>query len=278
MGAADSDQTFFCDKATSPDLRLSEEDKADLKVVTLQTLTADTRRCLEANFPPEQLPSWSIVEKSMEMGYSSLHELRSISSGELLSASLIVDYHPRLRGEPQFLLSSFAVTPEGAAPGSSRIGGSKQSRSKGYGTYLRKKTVEFLRRQKPHALGLLSERESISMAPLNNEKHLRRAQWQVGVGLLKIQGLAYFIPPLMHDTGTNSSSPPRYQRVADRQGEIKEADLLLQRFDGKMFIDGRTLKSIVRRLYCAGYDIALDDPFLVACLAQIVDSSTYNLG
>ncbi len=246
----------------------AEEEKLDLQLIEAVDLADDSRDAIERNFPPEQLPDWQLVRTRLKEGFIALHELRSKSTGELLSSRMIVDYPSRFRGEPQFLLVSFVVTPDG--DGSPNT---KQSKSKGYGSYLRGLSLELSRRQKPNALGLVAERESPADAKSAQDQTFRRASWMSRIGLFVVEGITYDIPPLM------SSSQPagQYVPVAQRNGEIKPADLLIYRFDGKKIISGRHLKSMVGRLYVYGYSISPDDPFFVSRIEQIKEDRDYQL-
>ena len=251
-----------------PDNRLTEEEKLDLQLIDALDLADDTRHAMERNFPPEQLPDWQLVRTRLKERFIALHELRSKSTGELLSSRMIVDYPSRFRGEPQFLLVAFVVTPDG--DGSANT---KQNKSKGYGSYLRGMSLELSRRQKPNALGLVAERESTAGAKSVQDQTVRRASWMSRIGLFVVEGISYDIPPLLH----SAEAAGLYIPVAQRTGEMKPADLLIYRFDGKKIISGKHLKSLVGRLYVEGYSISPDDPFFVTRIEQVKEDRDYQL-
>ena len=250
---------------TSPAKRLSDEELDDLHLVVQSSLPEDTLQAMKKNFPVEQQPNWQVVTEKMEQGWIQIHELRSKSTGELLSSRLLVDYPSRKRGEVQFLLASFVVTPDAGGRQ-----GSKQSKSKGYGSLLREKSVALSRKQKPHALGIVAERESPKGVSKNDDQRVRRASWMSRIGLFRVEGYDYDIPPLLTDS---TACVP----VAKRQGELKSADLMIFRFDGQTSISGKTLKSIVERLYLIGYALDAGDEFYKQRVDCIDENATYQL-
>jgi len=250
-----------------PDNRLTEEELQDLKVVAATELADDCRLAMEQNFPPEQLPDWALVRERMQQGFIALHELRSVATNELLSSRMIVDYPARTRSEPQFLLVSFVVTPDGGETGN------KQNKGKGYGSFLREKSMEISRRQKPHALGLIAERESTKGVTQQSDQRLRRASWMSRLGLFIVEDLVYDIAPLSLSRDKNAAYIP----VAERAGAIKAADLLIYRFNGSLTIDGKSLKSIVARLYTSGYGISITDDFYLTRIALVDETREYKL-
>jgi hypothetical protein len=252
---------------SNPGSRLSEEELADLKVVVADVLAEDTRQAMVDNFPAEQLPDFDFLQTRMSQGFVALHELRSRTSDELLSSRMVVDYRSRDRGDVHFLLVSFVVTPDLQRPDS------RQSKSKGYGSYLRQKSLEISRRQNPNCFGIIAERESPREAKSPAEQSVRRASWMSRIGILIVDGLEYDIPPLADRKIHGTKSIP----VAERDGPIKAADLIVSPFDDRKTIDGKTLRCVVERLYSSGYNIAANDPFLVERLNRLDENRVYNL-
>lgn len=251
----------------NPSCRLSEAELAELQVVVASELRDDTIAAMEADFPREQLPEWDLIKERFRDGFVAMHELRSRESGELLSSRMIFDYPARSRGEPQFLLVSLVVTPDNAGAHS------KRSKGKGYGSYLREKSFQISKAQKPHALALVAERESPRAAQSQADQRVKRASWMSRIGLNAVDGFRYMIPPLVPQAIALS----RYVAVAERQGPVQEADLLVFRFDGKRQISGKALRSIVERLYLSGYAIRCEDPFMKAMLDSIEEGREYSL-
>lgn len=251
----------------NPARRLTDEELADLQVVVAAELNLDTIAAMEANFPKEQLPEWDLIKERIRDGFISMHELRSRATGELLSSRMIFDYPSRSRGEPQFLLVSLVVTPDGSGADS------KRSKSKGYGSYLREKSFAISKAQKPHALALVAERESPRGVELASDQRVKRASWMTRIGLNTVEGFHYLIPPLV----PRAIALARYVPVAEREGPVQEADLMVFRFDGKKQISGKALKSIVERLYLSGYAVRAQDEFLQKMLASIDESRDYVL-
>jgi hypothetical protein len=250
---------------TSPASRLSDEELDDLQLVVQTSLPEDTLQAMRKNFPIEQQPNWQVVTEKIEQGWIQIHELRTKSTGELLSSRLLVDYPSRKRGEVQFLLASFVVTPDGGGRE-----GSRQSKSKGYGSLLREKSVALSRKQKPHALGIVAERESPKGVSKSDDQRVRRASWMSRIGLFRVDGYDYEIPPLVNDAAD-------YVPVSQRHGDLKQADLMIFRFDGKASISGKTLKSIVERLYLIGYALSADDEFYRKRIECIDEGGDYQL-
>jgi hypothetical protein len=259
MSSNQSNQT------NKPIARLSESDLEDLQFVAQQELPSDTRKALEENFPPEQLPIWEVFDEYLRQGFVLLHELRSKTTGELLSSRVTVDYAVRNRTEVEFLLVSFFVTPDNKG-----TPGSKQSKSKGYGSYLRERSLEVTRYQKPHAIGIVAERESVKDVTTEGDQRFRRARWMSRMGLFIVHDYEHLIPPISH---TADKSAP----VATRSGQTKRAELLLFRFDGKRTLSGRILRSIVERLYTIGYLIPNEDPFILERISAIDEDKDYDL-
>ncbi len=254
--------------SANPSARLTQEEVEDLQVVLQPTLPPDTRQAMVADFPIEQQPDWELVSEKIESGWIELHELRSRASGELLSSRLLVDYPSRFRGEEQFLLASFVVTPD-----TGKLQGSKQSKGKGYGSYLRQKSMELSRKRKPHALGIVAERESPAGAISTEDQRLKRARWMSRLGLFKVEGCSYEIPPF----SAEKSKVDGYVPVKLRTGPSTPADLLIFRFDGKDTISGKILKSIVERLYLFGYGLSSEDEYYIHQVSQIDELRQYNL-
>jgi hypothetical protein len=252
----------------NPASRLSQTEMDDLKFTFPTSLAEDTKEAMKDNFPIEQLPDWNLISEKIEQGWIFVHELRTVSTGELLSSRLIVDYPSRLRGEAQFLLVSLVVTPDATGQPNS-----KRSKSKGYGSLLRQKSLEICRLQKPHALGFVAERESPKGATSSDDQRVKRASWMARIGLHAVSDYAYEIPPLVSQV---SESEP-YVPVADRPFHIKPADLLIFRFDGKRSISGKTLRSIVERLLLGGYSIDAQDPYFQERIMIIDESRDYAL-
>jgi hypothetical protein len=68
-----------------------------------------------------------------------------------------------------------------------------------------------------------------------------------------------------------------YVPVSQRHGDLKQADLMIFRFDGKASISGKTLKSIVERLYLIGYALSADDEFYRKRIECIDEGGDYQL-
>ena len=162
----------------TPEVRLTEEELTDLHLLVTNQLLEDTVKAITDNFPSEQLPNWQALEKKLEEGWIEIHELRSKKSGELLSARLMVDYPARKRGEVQFLLALFVVTPDSANKSDS-----SQNKSKGYGSLLRRLSLANSRSQKPNALGIVAERERPDADDDDGSQKVRRASWMKRIGL-----------------------------------------------------------------------------------------------
>lgn len=245
---------------------LSQEELNDLRVVVATDLAEDYRIAIEENFPRAQLLDWALVRRRMHFGLIAIHELRSAATNELLSARMIIDHPASMRGDPQFLLESFAVTPNG------RASENKQNRGKGYGSFLREKSVEISRKQKTQALGLVAERESIKGVTLQSDQRIRSARWMSRMGLLLVEGLEYCMPPRWAEL-----PDAEYVAMDEREGAMKAADLLIYRFDEITTIDGKTLKSIVSRLYSNCYGVVEFEDFYRNRMALIDESREYNL-
>lgn len=258
----------------NPAQRITEEEMNDLQVVVPTSLPDDTKAAMIANFPPEQCPIWSVVAGKIEQGWIQLHELRSRSTGELLSARLMVDYPGRNRGECQFLLASFVVTPDsGSRPDT------KQSKSKGYGSLLRQKSLDMSRRQRPHALGIVAERESPAGASSKDDQRVKRASWMSRIGLFAVDGYEYEIPPIVltADESITGVHPDQEKVAAERRLHSKPADLLIFRFDGGRKVSGKDLKSIVERLYLFGYGVKAGEEYFNERISAIDVDKDYDL-
>lgn len=272
---------------SNPKSRLTPAEIEDLEVVVQLTLPDDTKAALIKNFPPEQLQEWDQVHQGLSMGWLSLHELRSKSTGDLLSARLMVVYPARVRTEAVFILVAWVVTPDQtnktdlsatnqAAHSQSATSHSDtkaQGKGKGYGSYLRPFSYDISRAQNPHALGLVAERETPEVTGDSQNQSVKRASWMKRIGLLQIENLAYEIPPHL----TNEEKQDKYVSVAERKKPVKKADLLLTRFDGQREIDGHQVYSMVERIYADGYHIRPDDPYMVERLRTIDKTAKYRL-
>lgn len=252
----------------NPKHRLTESEIADLSVVVAQELCEDTRLALERNFPPEQLPPWESIRAGLETGWYNLHELRSKTRNTLLSARLMYVFNARKRGEKEFLMVSWVVTPD-PEPNPEE----KQGKGKGYGSYLRQLSYELSRNQHPHAVGLLAEREAAANSKAPGDQVAKRVSWMKRLGLLRVKDFDYEIPPMM----TVDERCRGYVLVAEREKAARKADLLLSRFDGEKSVDGKTLFSIVERIYKNGYGLKEEDPYLAQHISLVDLAKEYEL-
>jgi len=243
----------------NPRERLTASEIDDLHLCVPLTLPEDTQLALENNFPAEQLQPWNQVQEGLSSGWMNLHELRHKNSNKLLSARLMVVYHARKRGENDFILVAWVVTPDQAG------------KSRGYGSYLRPLSYQLSKTQNPHALGLVAERES----PHGDAaaQSVLRASWMKRIGLLRIADLDYEVPPYM----TVDERVGPYVPVNKRQKAAKVCDLLLTRFDGGITVDGKVVYSMIERMYTEGYSVRSDDPYLQARLQLIDQNKVYDL-
>lgn len=227
-------------------------------------ISADFKAAMEDNFPPEQRPVWNNLERTLEEGYSVIHELRHRQTDQLLSARLMSTYTSRFRGDPSFALICFAVSPE---PKDEKSMGGK---NKGYGSYLLKKSQELLELSLPNAIGIIAECEAVSND--NDTRRIRRVAWLKKAGRRRILGFDYEIPP---EPPTHFPQPKTM--VSERHGVPGPAYLLITRFDGQDYLEGRTLYSIVEHLYTGGYGIPKEDPYLNSRLSLIDREKNYSL-
>lgn len=256
----------------NPKNRLSTEEIANLEVVVSSSMAEDTWLALTSNFPKEQLQTLEEVQEGLRKGWLNLHELRSRDSRELASARLMVVYPARKRTELVFILVAWVVTPDKIT--CQNRDSASQGKGKGYGSYLRGLSYEISRQQNPHALGLVAERESPSKSLNPQEQSVKRASWMKRIGLLQIKNLDYEIPPLVKEDELDGDN---YIPVAERKGKARPADLLLTRFDGKKFIHGRHVHSIVERIYDYGYAIQSTDPYWQERLSLVNQDEEYTL-
>ncbi len=248
----------------NPQQRLTAAEIDDLRLCVQSELSEDTRLALENNFPAEQLQPWKQVQEGLSTGWMNLHELRSKSSNTLLSARLMVVYHARKRGEHDFILVAWVVTPDPAQ-------NSRQGKGRGYGSYLRPLSYQISKSQNPHALGLVAEREAPDGSAAGQS--VKRASWMKRIGLLRIADLNYEIPPYM----TVEERGGAYVPVENRQKRAKLADLLLTRFDEQRTVAGKVVYSLVERMYTEGYAVRADDPYLRMRLDLIDQNKVYDL-
>lgn len=252
----------------NPSLRLSEVELEDVQVSLPVVVQPDTKLAFEQNFPAEQLQPWAVVAESLKHGWMMLHELRSKSSGELLSARLMVYYGAQKRGELPFILVAWVVTPDNTGSMA------KQGKGRGYGSYLRERSFAITKHQKPHVLGLVAERESPRYAISQEDQRVKRARWMSRIGLFAVAGLDYEIPPFMT---REERTAPDYVVVSEREKQPRPADLLITRFDNQLQLEGKLLLSVVERIYRMGYGIQADDPYLAKRLSIIDAQKIYDL-